>query len=87
MEELHLRIRSGRGAKVHQSVRVRRQPGGCEYWRVCASVAPCDDEGVVLDPTLEQLRNMSVPWLPVSVRELCKARRKQTAAAETAAGK
>ena len=56
-------------------------------WRVCASVAPCDDEGVVLDPTLEQLRNMSVPWLPVSVRELCKARRKQTAAAEPAAGK
>ena len=47
-------------------------------WRVCASVAPCDDQEVVLDPTLEQLRNMSLPWLPVGVRELCKARRKQT---------
>ena len=56
-------------------------------WLVCASVAPCDDEGVVLDPTLEQLRNMSVPWLPVSVRELCKARRKRTDVAEAAAGK
>ena len=56
-------------------------------WRVCASAAPCDDEGVVLDPTLEQLRNMSLPWLPVGVRELCKARRKRSAAAEAAAGK
>ena len=49
-------------------------------WRVCASVAPCDDEGVVLEPTREQLRDKSLPWLPVAVRDLCRARRKRAAA-------
>lgn len=49
-------------------------------WQLCVSVAPCDDAGIVLEPTRDQLRDKSVPWLPVSVRDLCKARRGRAAA-------
>ena len=45
-------------------------------WQLCQSHTPCDDDGVVLSPTREQLRNMSVPWLPVAVRNVCVKRLK-----------
>ena len=40
-------------------------------------MAPCADPGVVLSPSLGELRNRSVPWLPVAVRNLCKARQER----------
>jgi hypothetical protein len=41
-------------------------------WRLCTSLSACDDPGVPLEPSIGQLRNFSVPWVPGAVRDLCK---------------
>ena len=41
-------------------------------WRLCTSLSACDDPGVPLEPSIGQLRNFSVPWIPGAVRDLCK---------------
>ena len=44
-------------------------------WQLCRNVAMCDESGVLLSPTRDELRNLSVPWLPVGVRGLCRERK------------
>ncbi|EOD17082.1 hypothetical protein EMIHUDRAFT_256015 [Emiliania huxleyi CCMP1516] len=41
-------------------------------WRLCTSLSACNDPGVPLEPSIGQLRNFSVPWVPGAVRDLCK---------------
>ena len=43
-------------------------------WQLCESQAACDEPGVPLYPTGAELRNLSVPWLPVYVRGMCQKR-------------
>ena len=73
------------GNSSHATPQLACRPSTWEHaraasWRVCQSWAPCEGEGLELNPTAAQLRNLSAPWLPGNVRQLCKQRLKRGAA-------
>ena len=47
-------------------------------WHICQNYSPCEGISALHHQTRNELRNVSAPWLPISVREFCQARQGRT---------